>query len=142
MFLGTYQHRLDDKGRVTLPSKFRGNLGGEVVITKGFDRCLLLFPMPRWEELAAKLDALPLGIRDARRLRRKIFGGAHLVAPDRMGRVLIPADLREHAGIDHEVVIVGLRTYVELWAPDAHQVQEEQAEGDETGGDSWKNLGI
>lgn len=142
MFMGTYRHRLDSKGRLTLPSRFRGELGGEVVITRGLDRCLLLFPMSRWEDLAERLDALPIGPQRARRARRWLFSLAHAVAPDRMGRVLVPAELREYAGIDHEVVVTGQKTYIELWAPEAWKDEMVAAQKDGLTEEQWEQLGI
>ncbi len=137
MIIGDHRHRLDEKGRVTLPSKFRPYLGGQLVITKGLDRCLFIFPMSRWEELVAKLDSLPLSSRDARRARRWLIGGAHVVEPDRAGRIIIPQTLREYAGIDQEVIIAGLHTYLEIWSPEAWQEEMEKAAENEVLQGSW-----
>ncbi len=142
MFLGTYIHRLDSKGRLTLPSKFRPFVGRELVVTKGMDRCLFLFPQERWQPLAQKLDALPLGKREARRARRWLLGNASVVSPDRMGRILLPAALREYAGIDQDVVIVGLETYMELWAPEAWHKELESAEESGLVEEQWELLEI
>ena len=142
MFLGTYIHRLDNKGRLTLPSKFRPFLGQDLVVTKGMDKCLFLFPQARWKPLAEKLDALPLGKREARRARRWLLGNASVVTPDRLGRILLPQALREYAGIDQEVVIVGLETYIELWAPETWQEELRGAEESGIVEEQWDLLGI
>ncbi len=144
MFLGTHHHRLDSKGRLTLPSRFRPFLGNEMVVTKGpgSERCLYLFPMSKWAEITAKLDALPLGSRDARMARRLIMGQARLVTPDRIGRIIIPSELREQVGIQQEVVLVGLQTYVEIWSPEAWAEEVEQAKEHGLAEEQWLNLGI
>ncbi len=142
MFLGTYIHRLDGKGRLTLPSKFRSFLGTDLVVTKGMDTCLFLFPMERWRPLAQQLDGLPLGKREARMARRWLLGNAHLVTPDRLGRILLPAPLREYAGIEQEVMVVGLETYIELWAPEMWQQEIQGAEERGLAEEQWDLLGI
>ncbi len=144
MFLGTHHHRLDAKGRLMLPKAFRPYLGTQVVLTRGLggDQCLYLFPLPKWEELIAKLDALPLGSRQARLARRWIMGNAHLVIADRLGRILIPASLREAVGIQQDVVIIGLQTYIELWAPEAWEAMKTEAQENALTEDQWAALGI
>ena len=116
MFLGEYEHSLDDKGRLAIPSRFREDLGEGVVITRGFDRCLMGFPVARWQVLAEQVSNLPLGQGDARNMRRLLFSGASDLALDRQGRVLIPQNLREYAGLAEQVVIAGLNTHFEIWS--------------------------
>ena len=137
MIAGDHRHRLDSKGRLTLPSKFRPFLGDQVVVTKGLDKCLFVFPMNKWQEVVAKLDALPLGDRNARRARRWIIGSAHVQEIDRAGRILIPPSLRDYAGITQEVIVTGLHTYMELWAPEAWDQEVEDIDENEVLPGSW-----
>jgi MraZ protein len=116
MFLGEYEHNLDDKGRLAVPARFREELGDGVVITRGFDRCLMGFPRAKWEQLAQQVSALSLGQGDARNLRRLLFSGAADAQLDRQGRILIPQNLREYAGLDEEVIVAGLNTHFEIWS--------------------------
>ena len=141
MFLGAFEHTLDDKGRITLPAKYRDELAAGVVITRGLDRCLILFPLAEWTPLAERIRELPLTSVDARSLRRRLFSGASDIVPDRQGRVLIPAYLREYSNINGRVIITGLNNYIEIW--DAEAWSELQAEADEgANAEAWANLGI
>ena len=116
MFLGEYEHNLDDKGRLAVPSRFRDELGDGVVITRGFDHCLMGFPRPAWEQLARRVNELSLGQAEARNLRRHLFSGAADLALDRQGRVLIPQNLRDYANLGDQVIVAGLSTHFEIWA--------------------------
>jgi MraZ protein len=116
VFLGEYEHNLDDKGRLAIPSRFREELGEGVVITRGFDRCLMGFPRPIWEQLAKQVSGLSLGQGEARNLRRLLFSGAADMALDRQGRILLPQNLREYAGLGDQVIVAGLNTHFEIWA--------------------------
>ena len=118
MFLGRYTHALDAKGRVAVPVRYRGDLGQRVVLTRGIDRCLSLYPMEAWVPLAEKVTALPIGDPDARAFKRLVFSEAVDLEPDAQGRILIPPELRRYAGIERDVVIVGVNTSVELWSPE------------------------
>ncbi|MDQ7793949.1 MAG: division/cell wall cluster transcriptional repressor MraZ [bacterium] len=113
---GTYVHSVDEKGRVTLPARLRELLGDRFVVTRGFDRCLFVYPEEGWEQLERKLDGQPLGQSDARAFKRLFFASAGDAEPDRQGRVLLPQHLRDHARIIREVVIVGVSERVEIWA--------------------------
>ena len=115
MFLGRFEHSVDNKGRVAVPARFRGELNGELIVTRGNDRCLYLFTQGAWEPLAAKLNALPTGDADARNMRRAVFSAAEPVELDKQGRVMIPDHLRQYSGIEGNVFIIGLGTYVEIW---------------------------
>ncbi len=132
MFLGQYTHALDDKGRLTIPSRFRDDLAGRnVIITRGLDRCLTVYPMAVWEEIAQKVNALPITDPRGRALRRIFFADATDAELDRQGRVLVPDRLREYAGLEPaaEAVIVGLDRFIEVWSPqrweeaNAHQME-------------------
>jgi MraZ protein len=116
MFLGEYEHNMDDKGRLAVPARFREGLGEGVVVTRGFDRCLMGFPRPMWEQLAQQVSALSLGQSDARNIRRLLFSGAADVQLDRQGRILIPQNLREYAGLGEQVIVAGLNTHFEIWS--------------------------
>lgn len=116
MFLGEYDHTIDDKGRLAIPARFREELGEGVVITRGFEHCLMGFPLAAWAKLAAQIDSLPFGPGEARNLRRLLFSGASDAPMDRQGRVLIPQNLREYAGLGEQVVIAGLNTHFEIWS--------------------------
>ncbi len=115
MFLGTHTPRLDEKGRLILPAKFRDELAGGLVITKGQERCLYVFPMAEFQQIASQLQATPMTHKAARAYSRVFFASAHDEVPDRQGRVTIPAHLREYAGLDRDLVVIGASNRVEIW---------------------------
>ncbi len=118
MFLGQYTYTLDGKGRVTIPAAFRKALDGEkVVVTRGLDRCLTLYPLGVWQEIAAKVNALPITDPKGRALRRLLFADAVDATLDRQGRLLLPERLRDYAELERDIVIVGLDRFIELWEP-------------------------
>ena len=121
MFLGEYVHVLDSKGRLTIPARFREDLEPGVFLTRGYEPCIVTYPPSEWERLATKIAQVPMASRTARSYGRLLFGGAHETNVDRAGRVLIPPFLREYAGIEEEAVIVGINTYLEIWAPQRWQ---------------------
>lgn len=121
MFLGEFEHTIDDKGRVAVPARFREELREGLVLTRGFDRCLQVFPRPTWQTLAQRISALSMGNEEARNLRRLLFSGAAEVEVDRQGRILIPQNLREYASLSEQVVIAGLDTYFEMWSRERWQ---------------------
>lgn len=145
MFLGQYTHTLDEKGRVTIPSRFRDDLPGEVVITRGLDRCLTLYSIERFREIVEKVNTLSMTDPNSRSLRRLIFADAVNMEPDRQGRILIPDRLREHAGLDlsAEVVITGLESYLEFWTPERwEEAQARQLQMMDEDPALWENLKI
>jgi MraZ protein len=115
VFLGTHTPRLDDKGRLILPARFRDELAGGVVITKGQERCLYGFPMPEFQRIAEQLRATPMTNKAARAYSRVFFASAHDEVPDKQGRVTIPAHLREYAGLDRDLAVIGASSRVEIW---------------------------
>lgn len=115
MFLGRFEHSVDTKGRVAVPARFRDRLSGELILTRGNDRCLYLFTQEAFEPLAARLEALPTGDADARNMRRAVFSAAEPVELDKQGRVIIPDHLRQYASIQSDVAIIGVGSYVEIW---------------------------
>ncbi len=116
MFLGEFDHTIDDKGRVAVPARFREELSEGLILTRGFDKCLQAFPRPVWQNLAQRVSALSMGSDEARQLRRLLFASAAEVEVDRQGRILIPQNLREYAGLAEQVVIAGMDAYFELWS--------------------------
>ena len=127
-FLGEYQHALDDKGRLFIPARFREGLGSPFVTTRGLERCLFAFPMAEWNRIEEKLRLLPLTQADARAFVRLLLSGAAFVEVDRAGRVLLPAHLREYAGLEREVVVIGVGSRVELWSAPAWQEYSRQVQ--------------
>lgn len=117
MFLGEFSHTIDDKGRLTIPAKFRDELESGIVITRGLDGCLWAFGRSEWEILAEKISKLPTTNEAARNFSRFMFSSAFDSIPDRQGRILLPQNLREYAGIQSETVIIGVMNKLEIWNP-------------------------
>jgi MraZ protein len=128
MFLGRFDHVLDEKGRLAIPARFRGDLGEGMVITRGTDRCLYIFPMGGWQQIASKLDALPLGDPNARNLRRAAFAAAEPAELDKQGRVVLSERLRGYANLQSSVAVVGMNSYIEVWDLAAWETLETQVE--------------
>jgi len=127
MFTGEFQHTLDGKGRVIIPSKLRDGLGERFVITRGLDQCLFVYPNSEWVRLEQKLKQLPFTKSDSRAFTRLFFSGAMEVEADKQGRILIPNNLREYAGIEKEVMFIGVSNRVEVWSEDAWKGYFDQA---------------
>ena len=115
MLIGEYKHSLDPKKRVSVPSKVRKEVGERAVLTKGLENCLFLFPMKEWEPVAEKLSALPMGQKDSRGFARLLLSGVAEVELDQLGRILIPENLREYAGLQKAVIVVGVGKRMEIW---------------------------
>jgi MraZ protein len=115
MLLGEYKHNLDTKGRMAIPAKFRDKLNAGAIITRGIDNCLFVFALAEWENLAAKLIALPLAQANSRAFVRLMLAGASDVALDNQGRILIPDYLRKYAGLKKGTVVAGLYNRIEIW---------------------------
>lgn len=118
MFIGEYNHTLDKKGRIIIPSKFRPNLGEKFIMTKGLDNCLFIYPMEEWDKFEDKLKTLPLTNRDARAFVRFFFAGATECSLDKQGRILIPANLRSHSNLEKDAIVIGVSTRIEIWSED------------------------
>ena len=116
MFIGEFQHTIDAKGRLIMPARFRDELGDTFVLTKGLDNCLFIYPKTEWQVVQTKLKALPLTNKDARAFVRFFFSGATECETDKQGRVLIPSNLREHARLEKDVVIIGVANRAEIWS--------------------------
>lgn len=121
MFLGTYSPRLDEKGRLVLPAKFRDELAGGLVMTKGQERCLYVFAAAEFGRLTERLRGAPLTAKGARDYSRVFFASAHDEVPDRQGRVTVPQGLRDYAGLSRDCVVIGANTRVEIWDSAAWQ---------------------
>ena len=116
MFMGEYNHTIDAKGRVIVPSKFRETLGDEFVVTKGLDGCLFVYDNNEWAAFAEKLKSLPITNKDARQFVRFFLAGAASVEVDKQGRILLPGSLREFAELIKDVVLIGVGSRIEIWS--------------------------
>ncbi|MCI8528644.1 MAG: division/cell wall cluster transcriptional repressor MraZ [Lachnospiraceae bacterium] len=116
MFMGRYNHTIDPKGRLSIPSKYREILGDEFVVSKGMDGCLFVYADEDWKAFEAKLASLPLINEDARQFARFFLSGAQYVTVDKQGRILMPQDLRDYAGLEKDVVLAGTGGRIEIWS--------------------------
>jgi MraZ protein len=117
VFTGEYRHGLDEKGRLAVPARFRGELQDGAFVSKWLDLCLAIFPKHAWDDVATKVATLNLSDSAARAFQRYLFASAFEVELDRQGRVVIPSGLREFAGLAGDVAVIGSRDHVELWEP-------------------------
>lgn len=145
MFLGEFTHTLDEKGRLTLPARWREALGERVVVTRGIEPCLYVFSLSAFERFMAEIGRAGRAKADTRALSRLFTGMATDDEPDKQGRVTIPQSLREYAGLNSEAVLVGVYDYVEIWDPGKYrevnaQVEANRAELAERVGDVLQNL--
>ncbi|HJE19161.1 division/cell wall cluster transcriptional repressor MraZ [Aliicoccus persicus] len=121
MFMGEFQQKLDTKGRMIIPSKFRESLTEQFVITRGLDKCLFGYTMDEWAKIEEKMKTLPLTKKDARKFMRIFFSGATVVEMDKTGRINIPANLREYATLLKDCVVIGVSSRIEIWAEEEWQ---------------------
>lgn len=119
LFLGTHRPRLDEKGRIFLPAKYRDDLAGGLVITRGQERCLYVWPVGEFTALTEQLRNAPVTHKASRDFLRMFFAGASDEVPDKQGRVTVPGQLREYAGLGKECVVVGANNRLEIWDADA-----------------------
>ena len=115
MFLGTHTPRLDEKGRLILPAKYRDELAGGVVITKGQERCLYVFPLAEFGRMTEAMSTAPVTRKDLRDYSRVLFASAFDEVPDKQGRVTVPPSLRTYAGLERDCVVIGANTRMEIW---------------------------
>jgi MraZ protein len=115
MLIGEYQHAIDPKKRLSIPSKLRKEIGAKAILTRGLDNCLFLFPLQEWQQLAEKLGNLPFGQQDTRAFVRLMLSGAVEVELDQLGRILIPDYLRDYALLSKDAVVAGLFNRLEIW---------------------------
>jgi len=120
-FMGEYNHTIDTKGRLIVPSKYRDKLGNEFVVTRGIDDCLFVYAQDEWEKVMNKLGEIRMTNTKAREFTRYLVGGATEVETDSQGRILVPAFLRDHARLTKEVVLVGMGNHVEIWAKEKYE---------------------
>lgn len=143
MLLGEYQHSLDTKGRLTIPSRLRDGLGERFVVTKGLDTCLFVYPLAEWASLEEKLRSLPLTRADARSFVRLLFSGAIECELDKQGRILLPPNLRNHARLEKDVYLLGVSNRVEIWEKEIWEQYCQQAEATfEEAAEHLEGLGI
>ena len=116
MFMGEYNHTIDAKGRLIVPSKFREALGDTFVVTKGLDGCLFVYDNEEWQAFEEKLRSLPITNKEARQFARFFLAGAAEVEGDKQGRILVPNILREFAQISKDVVLIGVASRIEIWS--------------------------
>jgi MraZ protein len=115
MFFGEFEHTIDDKGRLTIPARFRDELAEGMFVSRGLDGCLFVYPPDSWKALVEKVATLPLTRKDARFFSRLIYSGSECRL-DKQGRTLLPSSLRKHAAIESEVVIIGVNSRLEIWS--------------------------
>ena len=141
MLIGEYEHSLDTKGRLIMPSKLRENIGEKFVITKGLDQCLFVFSFAEWQIFETKLKQLPISNKDARMFSRFFFAGAIDTEIDKQGRFLIPVNLRNFAELQKDVIIVGMNSRVEIWSKERWHKCEHEISADEIA-EKMEMLGI
>ena len=139
MFIGEYQHSLDEKGRIAIPAKFRRELERGAVVTRGLDRCLTVYTAEEWEKLATRLANLPMSSANTRAFSRLMLAGAMDVSLDAQGRVVLPNYLKEYAGLDKKVVLAGLYNRLEVW--DSAKWEEFKARTEVASADIAEKLG-
>ena len=143
MFLGEYQHSIDEKGRIAIPVTFRKLLEKGAVVTRGLDSCLFLYPKKEWEVLAEKIAALPISQADSRAFSRHMLSGAMEVEIDKQGRAVLPDYLRKFAGISKKTVVAGLYNRVEIWDADKWESYKHTTENKSNKiGERMRELGI
>ncbi len=128
MFMGEYHHTIDEKGRLTIPSKIRYDLGEEFIITRGLDNCIFVYPKDAWEDIIKKYKELP-NTKDARNFMRFFLSGATLCSFDKQGRINIPIPLTAYAGLIKECIIIGVDDRLEVWGKERWEsfVEENEA---------------
>ena len=141
MFMSQYNHTVDTKGRLIIPSKFREILGEEFVVTKGMDGCLFAYANDDWKVFEEKLTSLPITNKDARKFARFFLAGAASVEVDKQGRILIPSHLREFGELEKDVVLVGVGSRIEIWNREKWEAENADDDMDAIG-NSMENLGL
>ena len=129
MLIGEYKHTLDIKKRLSVPSKWREDLGSKLIVTRGLDNCLFVYPQAQWRKITEKVSQLPLGQADTRSFNRFFLSGAVEVEVDSVGRILVPDFLKDFAGLDSKVVLAGIYDRVEIWAENKWEEYKSRIEG-------------
>ncbi|OGZ23290.1 MAG: cell division/cell wall cluster transcriptional repressor MraZ [Candidatus Nealsonbacteria bacterium RIFCSPLOWO2_01_FULL_41_9] len=130
MLIGEFRHTIDIKKRLALPAKFRKELGETVIITRGLDNCLAVYPEKEWETVSDKLGKLPPGQAEARGYARIMLAGAMAVGLDKLGRILVPDYLKNYANLTKSVVVCGLYNRLEIWDAESWDVYRKKMEGE------------
>lgn len=141
MLIGEFEHSLDAKGRLIMPSKLREDIGEKFIITKGLDGCLFAFSIEEWKNFEQKLRTLPISNKDARAFSRFFFAGAIDCEIDKQGRFLITSNLREFAGLSKDVIIVGMDSRIEIWSKEKWEKCDEDISADDIA-EKMEMLGI
>jgi len=128
MLIGQYEHTIDNKKRLALPAKFRGELGDKIIITRGVDGCLFVYTQQEWQTASAKWSTLTISQTEARSFARMMLAGAMEVALDKLGRILVPDYLKDYAGLKKDVVICGLSNRLEIWDFEKWETYKKAAE--------------
>ena len=128
MFFGEFEYRLDDKGRLPLPPRFRAAFRDGLVVAPGIEKCLTVYTSQEWKKLADSIAGSNLPASKLRTINRAIFATAFMMAPDAQGRIGLPPSLRSYAGIDEDVVIAGANNYLELWDRDAWETEKQASQ--------------
>jgi len=142
MFLGQFQHNLDEKGRLMIPARYRELLAAGAFITQGFDKCLMVMTDVHFQEVYERINAMNLADPDARLLRRLILSNAYSVEIDRIGRILVPQNLRQVIGLNGEAIVAGQGEYFEVWAPADWNKQMDQLQEIETNNQRFATLDL
>jgi MraZ protein len=142
MFLGNFQHNLDDKGRLMIPARFREMLEGGAYITQGFDRCLMVMTEAYFQQVYERINAMNLADPTARLLRRLILSNAYPVEVDKVGRILMPQNLRQFIGFDGEAIVAGQGDYFEIWMPSDWTTQMDQIHDTEANNQRFATLDL
>jgi len=143
MFIGEHSHTIDQKGRVSIPAKYRDQLSPGVIITRGLDHCLWLYTKSEWEKIASKLAALPISQKKSRAFARLMLAGAWDTEPDSQSRILLPEYLRTYANLGKHVIMAGLYNRIEVWDEDSWQLYSEQTQAaSDDIAESMSELGI
>jgi len=143
MFIGQYNHAVDEKGRMNMPAKFRREVAEGVVITRGLDHCLFVYPKAEWEQMAQKLSSLPISQKSSRAFARLMLAGAWESQIDSQGRIMLPEYLRAYAGVKKHTVVAGLFNRIEIWDEDAWQEYQAKTEAESDSiAESMRELGI
>lgn len=142
MFLGQFQHNLDEKGRLMVPARFRELLEGGAYITQGFDRCLMVMTETYFKQVYDRVNAMNLADPTARLLRRLIFANAYPVEVDKVGRILVPQNLREFIGLNSEAIVAGQGGYFEVWTPTAWNDQMKQIQDTDANNQRFSTLNL
>ena len=130
MFIGEYSHTIDIKKRLALPAKFRKELSKKVIVTRGFEKCLVVYTQEAWKEVVEELRNLPTGRAESRKFNRAILAGASEINLDKLGRILLPDYLKKYAGLKKNVTICGLSNKLEIWDSQKWEIYRNKAEQD------------